>query len=98
MDIHLKNLPKNFIATFMKTNFEYIIKETGGTSFSKPPRVLVTTCFGKPPRVLVTTCFGKLPRVLVTAIKRVNHVIKNLQAQNTIKQTSFLRFMFIANS
>ena len=86
MDIHLKNLPKNFIATFMKTNFEYIIKETGGTSFSKPPRVLVTTCF------------GKLPRVLVTAIKRVNHVIKNLQAQNTIKQTSFLRFMFIANS
>lgn len=86
MDIHLKNLPKNFIATFMKTNFEYIIKETGGTSFSKPPRVLVTTCF------------GKLRRVLVTAIKRVNHVIKNLQAQNTIKQTSFLRFMFIANS
>ena len=86
MDIHLKNLPKNFIATFMKTNFEYIIKETGGTSFSKPPGVLVTTCF------------GKLPRVLVTAIKRVNHVIKNLQAQNTIKQTSFLRFMFIANS
>ena len=86
MDIHLKNLPKNFIATFMKTNFEYIIKETGGTSFSKPPRVLVTTCF------------GKLPRVLVSAIKRVNHVIKDLQAQNTIKQTSFLRFMFIANS
>ena len=58
----------------MKRNFEYIIKEIGSTSFSKPPRVLVT------------------------ANKRVNHVIKNLQAQNTIKQTSFLRFMFIANS